>query len=92
MHHQQQIKWYVPPKLFFTISKLDSILAVANLLADNNITIIYYVQVNSLRHKSSEASKRASKHIWGYHLFHCLGYLITIQDQKINFYCWQQTV
>ena len=36
----------------------------------NNITINYYYgQVNSLRLKSSVASKWASKHLWGYHLF-----------------------
>ena len=41
-----------PPKgVYLPISKLHSILAVANLLAHNNITISYYVQVNSLRLK-----------------------------------------
>ena len=35
----------------------DSILAVVNLLAHNNIWLSYYGQVNSLRLKSSVASK-----------------------------------
>ena len=48
----------VPLKGFcLPISKLQSILAVTNLLAHNNITISYYVQVNSLWLKSSVASK-----------------------------------
>ena len=46
---------------YLPISKLHSILAVANLLAHNNITISYYVQVNSLWLKSSVALKWASK-------------------------------
>ena len=46
-------------------SYICSILAVANLLAHNNITISYYVEVNSLRLKSSVTSKWASKHHWG---------------------------
>ena len=51
-------------KVFYLpISKLHSILAVANLLAHNNITISYYVQVNSLRLKSSVASKWARKNL-----------------------------
>ena len=37
----------------------------------NNITICYYEQVNSLRLKSSVASKWPSKQRWGYHLFSC---------------------
>ena len=45
---------------YLPISKLYSILAVANLLAHNNITICYYLQVNSLRLKSNLASKWAS--------------------------------
>ena len=36
---------------YFPISKLHSDLAVANLLALNNITISYYVQINCLRLK-----------------------------------------
>ena len=31
----------------------------------NKFDICYYGQVNSLRLKSSVASKRASKHLWG---------------------------
>ena len=46
------------------VSKLHSILAVANLLAQNNKTICYYGQVNSLRLKSSVTSKWASKQLW----------------------------
>ena len=44
---------------------LHLILAVANLLAHNNITVSYYLQANSLLLKSSVASKWASKNIWG---------------------------
>ena len=46
-----------PKGVYSPISKLHSILAVAILLAHNNITISYYVQVNSLR--------------WGFHLLCC---------------------
>ena len=45
-YHQQQNKWY--PKGFYLLISIHTILAVANLLAHNNITISYYVQVNSL--------------------------------------------
>ena len=55
----------VPPTgVFLLISKLHSISAVAVILA-HNITIRYYVQVNSMRIKSNLASKWASKHLWG---------------------------
>ena len=55
-----------PPKgVYLTISKLHSILAIANLLAHYNITTSYYGQVNSLLLKSSVASKWASKLLWG---------------------------
>ena len=43
--------------VYLPISKLHAILCVANLVAHNNITISYYMQVNSLRLKSSVASK-----------------------------------
>ena len=40
----------VPPKdVYFPISKLQTILAVPNLLARNNIWLCYYVRVNLLR-------------------------------------------
>ena len=52
-----------PKGFHLPISKLRSILAVPNLLAHNNITMSYYGQVNSLRLKSSVASKWASKHL-----------------------------
>ena len=39
--------------VYLPISKLHSILTVANLLTHDNITISYYVHVNSLRLKSS---------------------------------------
>ena len=32
---------------------------------------LYYVQVNLLRLKWNEASKWASRYLWGYHLFCC---------------------
>ena len=67
-YHKQQNKWY-PKGVFLPISKLHSILAVANLLVHNNMTMSYYVQINSLRLKSTVASKWASKHLWGYDLF-----------------------
>ena len=50
---------------YLSMSKLHSILAVANLLAHNNITNSYYVQVNLLQLESSVSSKWASKHLWG---------------------------
>ena len=60
----------VPPEgVYLPIAKLHSISAIANLLAHNNITISYNVEVNSLRLKSNVASEWTSKHIWGYHLF-----------------------
>ena len=70
MYHQQQNKWY-PQCAYLPISKLHSILAVANLLALNNLWLCCYGQVNSLQLKSSVASKWVSKHILGggYHLF-----------------------
>ena len=46
-----------PISVSLRISKLHSILAIANLLAHNNIPISYYVQVYSLRLKSNVASK-----------------------------------
>ena len=66
-------KIYGTPKgVNLPISKLHSILAVANLLTYyNNVTISYYVHVNSLRLNSNVVSKWASKHLWGYHLFSC---------------------
>ena len=57
MYHRQQVNG-TPKGFYVPISKLYSIYAVANnLLAHNNITISYYWQVNSLRLKSSVASK-----------------------------------
>ena len=47
--------------VYLPISKLHSILAVANLLAHNNLWLCYYEQVNSVRLKSSVASKWESK-------------------------------
>ena len=70
LYHQQQNKWY-PQWCLLPISKLHSILAIANLILFNNNVTISYVQVNSLRLKSSVALKWASKHLWGYHLFCC---------------------
>ena len=37
----------------------------------NKFDFCYYGQANSLRLKSSVASKWASEHLWGYHLFCC---------------------
>ena len=36
-YHQQQNKWYPPKCVYLRIFKLHSILAVANLLAHNNL-------------------------------------------------------
>ena len=47
MYHQRQNKC-TPKNVYLLILKLHSILAVANLLADNNLLLCYYVQVNSL--------------------------------------------
>ena len=54
--------------LLANLGAIHSILAIANLLALNNITISYYGQVNSLWVKSNVASKWASKHLWECHL------------------------
>ena len=52
------------PKVFYlSIWNIRYILAVAKLLAHNNITICYYGQINSLRLKSNVASEWASKHL-----------------------------
>ena len=59
--------------VYLPISKQNFILVVPNLLVHN--TICYYVQVNSLRLKSSVSSKWASKLRWGYHLFCCWWYI-----------------
>ena len=54
-----------PKCVYLPISKLYSILAVENLHVHNNLWFRYYGQVNSLRLKSSVATKWASKHLWG---------------------------
>ena len=54
-----------PKGVYLPIFKIHSILAIANLLAHINSWLCYYGQVNSLRLKSSVASKWASKHLWG---------------------------
>ena len=59
MYHQQQNKWY-PKCVYLPIAKLHFILEVPDLLAHNNITISYYVQVNSLRLKPTVVRKWAS--------------------------------
>ena len=69
--------------VYWSISKLHLILAVANLLAHNNVTISYYVQVHSLRLKQSVASKWTSKHLWGCHLFCCWWYLWLLSRQRL---------
>ena len=48
MDHRQQNKWY-PKDVYRPISKLHSILAVANLLAHNNISEICYCGQISLQ-------------------------------------------
>ena len=59
-----------PKGVYLPNFKLHSILAVVNFLAHNNKC--YYGQVNSLRLKSSVASKLAINVThWGYHLFFC---------------------
>ena len=74
--------------VYLPILKLHSILAVANLLAHNNITINnYYVKVNSLRLKSRVTSKWASKHLWGYHLFCCWWHKISLKIFTITMLC-----
>ena len=64
MYYQERNKGY-PKCVCLNISKLQLILAIANLLVHNNITISYYVQVNSLLLISSVTSKCASKYLWG---------------------------
>ena len=50
----------------------------------NKFDLCYYGQVNSLRLKSSIASKWASKHLWGYHLF-CWRWYIYSYASKLLF-------
>ena len=54
----------IPKGFYLPISKLHSIYLLI-------INYGYYGQVNSLQLKSRVASKWASKHLWGYHLFCC---------------------
>ena len=56
----------IPPKVS---EKLQLTAALCN--ESNKFDLCYYGQVNSLRLKSSVASKWAIKHLWGYHLFCC---------------------
>ena len=46
-------------------SKLYSILAIAKILAHNNLWLCYYGQVNSIWLKTNATSKWASKYRWG---------------------------
>ena len=46
MYHLEQNKWYLK-KFYLPISKLQSILAVPNLIAHSNLTISYYGQVRN---------------------------------------------
>ena len=68
---------------YFSTSEFNRIGYFKNRIKHNNIALSYYNygQVNSLRLKSNVASKWASKHIWGYHLFCCWRY---ISLRKIN--------
>ena len=71
-------------------SKLHLILALPNILAHYNITISYYVQVNSLWLKSNVVSKWASKKLWGVTIYFAVdGTLcsaIRYQEKKIYNY------
>ena len=49
MYHRQQNKGYPPKSVYISIWKLHSILAVANLLAHNNICKICYCDQISLQ-------------------------------------------
>ena len=62
VYHQQQ-KNDTPKGVYLPISKLHCILAVANLLAHNNIKISFYLQLNSLQLKSNVTLEWASKHL-----------------------------
>ena len=55
----------VPLKGFTCPFKLHSIVAVAHLLALNNLWLCCYGQVNLVQLKDSVAWKWASKHLWG---------------------------
>ena len=52
-----------PKGVYLPISKLHSILAIANLLAHNKLWLCYYEQVNSLMQKSNVAFKWANKNL-----------------------------
>ena len=62
--------------VYLPISKQNSILVVPNLLVHN--TICYYKHVNSLRLKSSVASKWESKHLLRCRLFCCWWYISSV--------------
>ena len=63
LYLQKQNKWY-PPNVLLAHNNI-----TISLLAHNDITISYYVHENSLRLKSSVASKWTSKHLWGCHFY-----------------------
>ena len=64
MYHRQQNKCYPPPKgVYLPISKLHSILAVANLLAHNNTSQICYCGQISLQ--SAAVNCSFSDNVWG---------------------------
>ena len=72
-----------PKDVYLPISKLRAFYYnPAYLLAHNNITISYYVKVNSLRLKSNVASKWSRKHLWGYHLYCC--WILIVKRQMLN--------
>ena len=62
--------------VYLPISMQNSILVVPEFTCYYvQYTIRYYVQVNSLRLKSSVSSKWENKLLWGYHLFCCWWYI-----------------
>ena len=68
-YHRQQNKWY-PKRVFLPISKLHSILAIANLLAHNDVSqICYTASPISLQSAAVNCSFNDCLATWGYHLF-----------------------
>ena len=70
MYHQQQNKWYLQK---FLLAYFEATLdfSRSELIAHNNLWLVYYGLVNLVKLNSSVSSKWASKNLWGYHLFCC---------------------
>ena len=71
LHLRQQNKCYSQRCLIVRRTTVKLQLSVKKFDRSNKFDLCYYGQVNSLRLRLSVASKWASRHFWGYHLFCC---------------------